>query len=285
VSAEVEVVRAEDVRHVYADGTTLHYRGPPFVVHRGERVALLGPNGSGKTTLLFQLVGLQRPVSGRVRVLGVDPGVDFERVRRRVGVLLQDPDQQIIGPTVRDDIAFSPRNYGVAEPEVTRRVLEVAEALEIDHLLDKVPHYLSGGEKTRVALAGALAVQPEILILDEPFAGLDALGRAELVRLLEALHSRHGASLIVTTHEIDLVSRFADTIYLVARGGEIVLKGNPRGLLAQPEILRRHNLEPPLLSALFEELRRRGIPVQGALTVEEAAEQIARFCSEQTPPP
>jgi len=112
-----EVIRAVDVRHVYPDATVLDYRGLPFIVHQGERVAMLGPNGSGKTTLLFHLLGLLRPTEGSIRIFGVDPVDEFEKVRCRIGVVLQNPDEQIIAPTVADDIAFSPRNYGMTKED------------------------------------------------------------------------------------------------------------------------------------------------------------------------
>lgn len=271
-----EIVRAEEVRHVYADGTEVNYCGHPFVVHRGERTVLLGPNGSGKSTLLFHLLGLLRPAAGLVRVFGLDPSRDFERLRPRIGALLQNPDEQILAPTVREDIGFSPSNYGVPRQEVAQRVAEVARELEIEHLLDKVPHYLSGGEKKKVALAGALAMRPELLILDEPFEGLDTVAKAELAELLNRLHEWN-ISLIVTTHEINLVPGFVDRVYLLARGGAIVLATSPRQLFGYPEVLAEHHLEPPVLAALFQKLRQRGLDLDPAITIDEAADELCRW--------
>jgi len=274
------IARATNVRHVYPDGTELCYGGIEFTVERGERVVLLGPNGSGKTTLLFHLVGLLRPDSGTVRVFGVDPAEQFERIRRRIGVVLQDPDRQIIAPTVAEDIAFSPRNYGVPEEETERLVHDVAAWFEIERLLDKVPHYLSGGEKSKVALAGALVMRPELLVLDEPFEGLDTVAKSELANLLSRLHAEQDISIIVSTHEINLIPEFVDTVYLLARGGVIVVKSTPRELFARPELLAAHHLEPPVLASLFQELRRRGIQADAAMTVQEAAEMLAKLVQE-----
>ncbi len=271
------IVLARDVHYLYQDGTELHYGGIEFKVEPGERVVLLGPNGSGKTTLMFLLVGLLRPDRGTVRLFGVDPAEQFEQVRRRIGVVLQDPDQQIIAPTVRDDIAFSPRNYGLPDPEVRRRVEAAARQFEIERLLDKVPHYLSGGEKTKVALAGALVMEPDLLVLDEPFEGLDTVAKGELAALLTRLHAERGTSIVASTHEINLIPEFVDTVYLLAGGGEIVARSTPRDLYARPELLARHHLEPPVLAALFHELRQRGIPVEAALSPREAADQLARL--------
>lgn len=271
-----EIVRASAVKHVYPDGTTVDYRGLDFTVHRGERVVLLGPNGSGKTTLLFHLLGLLKPDEGTVRVFGYDPARQFERIGRRIGTLLQNPEEQIIAPTVREDIAFSPLNYGYPLQEVEVMVEEVAEEMEIRHLLDKVPHYLSGGERLKVALAGALVLHPELLILDEPFEGMDTTSKAELIDLLNRLRRERGVALIASTHEVNLVPQFADSIYLLARGGEIVAKGPPLEILGQPEILAKYHLEPPVLSALFTELRRRGFYLDTALTVQEAAASLEK---------
>lgn len=271
------IVQASNVHHVYPDGTELHYTGIDLTVDRGERVILLGPNGSGKSTLLLHLVGLLKPQRGSVRVFGVDPAERFEEIRRRIGVVLQDPDRQIVAATVWDDIAFSPRNYGFPEPEVERIVHQMAAQFEIEHLLDKVPQYLSGGEKTKVALAGALAMQPELLILDEPFEGLDTVSKAELADTLSRLHGERGMSIIASTHEINLIPEFVDTVYLLARRGTIVGKGTPRDLFARPELLAEHHLEPPVLASLFHELRRRGIRVGTAITVQEAADEVARL--------
>ncbi len=271
------VALASDVCYSYPDGTTLSYHGVPFIVDRGERVVMLGPNGSGKTTLLFLLLGLNRPARGTIRVFGMDPWEQFEQVRRRIGTVLQEPDQQIIAPTVRDDIAFSPRNYGLPEPEVARRVHQVAARFEVEHLLDKVPHYLSGGEKTKVALAGALVMHPELLVLDEPFEGLDTVAKAELVDILSRLHQERGVSIIASTHEINLIPGFVDTVYLLAAGGAVVGRSTPRELFARPELLAQHHLEPPVLASLFQQLRGRGLPVGTAITVREAAEELARL--------
>ncbi|HEY8476128.1 MAG TPA: ABC transporter ATP-binding protein [Chloroflexota bacterium] len=273
-----EIVRASDVRHVYPDGTVVHFRGPDLVVRRGERVGLLGPNGSGKSTLLFHLMGVLHPTGGTVRVFGHDPAREFHRIQGRLGVLLQDPDEQIIAPTVRDDIAFTPLNLGYPPDEVERMVQRVAEALDIAHLLDKVPHYLSGGERLKVALAGALVTRPLLLLLDEPFEGLDTRSKSELTALLNRLRARQGVAFVISTHEVNLMPHFLDTLYLLARGGEIVAVGPPREILRRTDLLLQHHMEPPVLSALFDELRRRGLPLaESALTVEEAAALLERL--------
>jgi len=270
-----EIVRVSNLRFTYPDGTKLHFHGLDFVVHQGERVVILGPNGSGKSTLLFHLIGLFMASEGMISVFGVDPSKDYIKIRERIGVLLQNVENQIIAPTVWDDISFSPRNYGYKKEDVKRLVEDIIEKLDISHLRDKVPHYLSGGEKTKVGLAGALVTKPELLILDEPFEGLDPTCRMDLIGLLNRISRENETALIISTHNIDTVPLIADTVYLMAMGGEIVGRGSPKEIFTQLELLSKCHIEPPVLGALFFELRKYGINLDLSLTVEEAACTIA----------
>ncbi len=273
------IVRLKDVKYTYPDGATLYFTGEEFTVRRGERVALLGQNGSGKTTLLQHLLGLLRPDSGVVEVFGRDPHRNFEAISSRIGFLLQDEDRQIVAPTVRDDIGFAPRNRGLPPTEVDRLVRQVAAELRIEHLLDRLAHYLSGGERLKVALAGALVMQPELLLLDEPFEGLDAASREELVEVLTRLNRERGISFVISVHEVSLAPRFIDTIYVLGRGGRFVAKGSPREIFSRPELLIEHRLEPPVVGLICQQLRARGFDVPIALTAEEAAEALAKLLS------
>jgi len=270
-----EIVRVSNLRFTYPDGTKLHFHGLDFVVHQGERVVILGPNGSGKSTLLFHLIGLFMASEGMISVFGVDPSKDYIKIRERIGVLLQNVENQIIAPTVWDDISFSPRNYGYKKEDVKRLVEDIIEKLDISHLRDKVPHYLSGGEKTKVGLAGALVTKPGLLILDEPFEGLDPTCRMDLIGLLNRISRENETALIISTHNIDTVPLIADTVYLMAMGGEIVGRGSPKEIFTQLELLSKCHIEPPVLGALFFELRKYGINLDLSLTVEEAARIIA----------
>ena len=270
-----EIVRVSNLRFTYPDGTKLHFHGLDFVVHQGERVVILGPNGSGKSTLLFHLIGLFMASEGMISVFGVDPSKDYIKIRERIGVLLQNVENQIIAPTVWDDISFSPRNYGYKKEDVKRLVEDIIEKLDISHLRDKVPHYLSGGEKTKVGLAGALVTKPGLLILDEPFEGLDPTCRMDLIGLLNRVSRENETAIIISTHNIDAVPLIADTVYLMAMGGEIVGRGSPKEIFTQLELLSKCHIEPPVLGALFFELRKYGINLDLSLTVEEAACTIA----------
>jgi cobalt/nickel transport system ATP-binding protein len=265
------------VRHTYADRTQVHLCGLDFVVERGQRVVVLGPNGCGKTTLLFHILGLLEPQEGVVSVFGVNPARHFNRIRERVGVLFQDVDEQIIAPTVWDDVSFSPRSYGYSGDEVERLVTAALDRVGIGHLRHKVCHYLSGGEKRKVALAGALVLNPELLVLDEPFEGLDPASRSDLVALLNRLHAEHGVTLVMATHDVNVVPAMADRVYVLLRGGEIVAQGSPRDVFENPGLLRRSNVEPPVLSELFQRLEELGHALGHPLSVEEAARALVEW--------
>ena len=271
------IVRVSCVRHTYPDRTQVHLCGLDFVVERGQRVVMLGPNGCGKTTLLYHILGLLEPQEGEVTVFGVNPARHFNRIRERVGVLLQSVDEQIIAPTVWDDVSFSPRNYGYGDADVERLTGEALERVGIAHLRHKVCHHLSGGEKRKVALAGALVLQPELLVLDEPFEGLDPVSRADLVTLLNQLHRDFGVTLVMATHDVNVVNAMADMVYVLVGGGEIVAHGTPERIFRDPALLRSSNIEPPVLAELFQRLEQLGLALGRPLAVEDAARTIMEW--------
>ncbi len=270
-------VRVSCVRHTYPDRTQVHLCGLDFVVEKGQRVVILGPNGCGKSTLLFHILGLLEPQEGEVTVFGVNPARHFNRIRERVGVLLQNVEEQIIAPTVWDDVSYSPRSYGYGEAEVERLVGAALEKVGIAHLRHKVCHHLSGGEKRKVALAGSLVLSPELLVLDEPFEGLDPASRSDLVVLLNRLHAEQGVTMVMATHDVNVVPLMADMVYVLLRGGEIVAQGPPREIFRDPEMLRRSNIEPPVLSELFQRLEVLGASLGRPITVDEAARKLSEW--------
>jgi cobalt/nickel transport system ATP-binding protein len=273
-----EVVRVSCVKHSYEGGTSVHLCGIDFVALRGKRTALLGPNGSGKTTLLFHVLGLLRAQEGNVRVFGVDPATDWSEIRQQIGVVLQNVDEQLLMPTVFDDVAFSPRQYGFAEADVARKVTAALELLGIVELAQRVPHDLSGGEKRKVALAGAIVMEPELLVLDEPFDGLDPASRIGLVRLIEQLSRERGVTVVMSTHDIDSVHELADYAYVLKPGGEIALRGTPAEVFAHPDELAKSNIKPPVLAELFAILSAHDASAPSPqLSVNDAAEALARW--------
>jgi cobalt/nickel transport system ATP-binding protein len=268
------VVHVSCVRHLYPDRTEVYLCGLDFIVEKGQRVVILGPNGSGKSTLLYHIVGLLTPSEGEVEVFGVNPALHFSRIRERVGVVLQNVDEQILAPTVWDDVSFSPRNYGYPDAEVKRMVEAMLEELGISHLRHKVCHYLSGGEKRKVALAGALVLRPELLIMDEPFEGLDPRSRSEFIALLNGLQARYKMTTVIATHDVGTVTELADTVYMLIQGGEIVARGYPQEIFADAARLRASNIEAPALVELFQRLQEAGVDLGVPANVDEAARRL-----------
>ncbi len=250
-----EVVRVSCVRHSYEDGVEVHLCGLDFVARRGSRVAVLGPNGSGKTTMIYHILGLLRAQEGLVRVFGVDPSREWSAIRKRIGVVLQNVDEQLLAPTVAEDVGFSPRQYGMPEDEVRERVSRALDLLGIRDLATRVPHNLSGGEKRKVALAGALVLDPELLVLDEPLEGLDPASRGALLELLQSFSAERGTTIVMSTHDIDSVPELADHAYVLAPGGRIALSGTPAEVFARADVLSAGNIKPPILAELFAALK------------------------------
>lgn len=272
------VVFVSCVRHSYEDGVEVHLCGLDFVAERGSRVAVLGPNGSGKTTMIYHILGLLRAQEGVVRVFGVDPSREWPQIRQRIGVVLQNVDEQLLAPTVAEDVAFSPRQYGLPDEEVRERVDRALDLLGIGDLAPRVPHNLSGGEKRKVALAGALVMDPELLVLDEPLEGLDPASRSVLVALLDRLSRERGTTIVMSTHDIDSVPELADKAYVLAPGGRIALSGTPAEVFAHADVLSAGNIKPPILAELFAALK--GADPEApppALSVTEAAKALLEW--------
>lgn len=276
------IIKVQCLKHIYPDKTEVNLCGLDFRVMKGERIVILGPNGAGKTTLISHILGLLKPVEGTIEVLGLNPHKSFNTVRKKIGVVFQNVDEQIIGPRVYDDIAFTPRNDGMGKEEIDQRVKNVARSLGIEELLSKIPHYLSGGQKKKVALAGALIMMPEILIMDEPFDSLDPRSKAEMVSLLNDLNKKHGITIIYTTHDINIVPEIADKIYVI-NNGNIVVTGSPLEVFSQVELIRRANLEPPILIDLFTRLEARGFSVGIPRSIDEAEESLVENLRGQKP--
>ena len=268
------VVEIECITHIYPDLTKVQICGLEFIVNQGERVAILGANGCGKTTLLKHLVGILVPKDGTVKVFGMDPGKAYSKIRQRIGVVMQDVDEQILGPTVHDDILFAPLNYGMPRYEAETLAREAIERLNIESIQGKIVHYLSGGEKKKVALAGAMVLKPDLLILDEPFTGLDPVSKKDLVKVLNELNRERKVTIIMTLHEVDLVPDVADVLYLMHGHGDLSERGTPEEIFGRVEDLEQYNLEEPTLIRLFKGLKKEGLDFGDPLRVDEGIQAI-----------
>ena len=219
--------------------------GVNFNAEPGDFIALLGPNGSGKTTLLKHFVGLLKPTSGKVLFDGRDIcDLPIEKVRTDVGFVFQDPNDQLFATTVAEDVAFGPKNLGLAPLEVERRVVTALEIVGARGLESRPIHSLSYGQKRRVSLAGVIAMSPKMLVLDEPTAGLDPMGATRMMALLRRINEEHGVTVVVATHDVDLVPAYAERVYLM-RNGRVIASGSPPAIFSRPEVLHQSELRVP----------------------------------------
>lgn len=246
-------------------------------VRRGEWLSIIGHNGSGKSTLAKLFNGLVIPGRGEVTVDGLSTRDDAQRkrIRQIVGIVFQDPDNQLVATIVEEDVAFGPENLGLPRPEIVDRVSDAMRRLDIEDLRQRAPHQLSGGQKQRVAIAGVLAMRPACLVLDESTAMLDPSGRAEVLGAADALH-RDGVTIVAITHFMSEVSR-ADRVIVLA-DGRVAMEGTPRELFARPERLRELELDVPQVTEIAVRLRARGADVGLVpLTVTELADAFVRL--------
>lgn len=233
-------IRVRRLRHVYPDGQAA-LDGVDLEVDTGERVAILGPNGAGKTTLMLHLNGVLTATAGSVEIAGIPVERKVLRdVRRRVGLVFQDPDDQLFMPTVAQDVAFGPANFGVRGEELAARVADALNVVSLADHADRSPAHLSGGQRRRAALATVLACQPEILVLDEPSANLDPVARRELAETLLTLD----ATMLVVTHDLPYAAQLCDRA-VVMDAGVVVADGPVAAILSDAELLARHRLELP----------------------------------------
>jgi len=274
------IVEVDCITHVYPDMTKVQICGLDFIVNRGERVSILGSNGCGKTTLLKHLLGVLIPRDGSVKVFGVDPGKEYSKIRERIGVVMQNVEEQILGPTVYDDILFAPLNYGIEKTKAEEVAKNVIKRLNLEAIRGKIVNYLSGGEKKKVALAGALVMEPDLLILDEPFTGLDPVSRRDFIRILNELNQEKGITFIMTLHEVDLVPEVTDVLYLMHGHGDLSERGRPDEIFGKFKDLESYNLEEPTLTKLFKGLEKEGLDFGVPLSIDDAIHFIKRHCDE-----
>jgi cobalt/nickel transport system ATP-binding protein len=238
--------------------------GISFHIRKGEKIALVGPNGAGKSTLLKMFNGMIRPDSGLMlfdnQPIGYDT-VSLRMLRKRVGFVLQNPDRQIIAPTVYQDVAFGPTNLGYSEPEVKEAVKKALRQVGLEGFERRPPHQLSGGEKKRVAIAGVLSMDPDVLVLDEPTSGLDPSGSEDIMELLDELN-QEGKTIIISTHNVELAYPWADRAMLML-GGTILEEDIPEVAFGNPEYVRKAHLSLPTLLELHGELQKRGFHLEG----------------------
>ena len=265
------IIQTEHLSHIYSAGTPFEHGAlvdVDFTAYRGEYLGIIGHTGSGKSTLIQHLNGLLKPTSGRVLYEGQDIWESKERTREtrfHVGLVFQYPEYQLFEETIYKDIAFGPKNMGLDEKEIDRRVREAAQFVGLrEELLEKSPFELSGGQKRRVAIAGVIAMEPEVLILDEPSAGLDPAGRRSLLKNIKEYHRERGTTVVMVSHSMDEVAENVDRIIVLADAG-VVMSGTPREVFSRAGELVAVGLDVPQVTRVAMALRQRGVDIDSAV--------------------
>ncbi len=277
------ILEIKNLNYIYSAGTPFEHKAldnVSFSVDRGEFIGIIGHTGSGKSTLMQQLNGLLKPTSGTVMLDGKDIWSDKKLTRQarfRVGLVFQYPEYQLFEETVYKDIAFGPKNMGLNAEEVDRRVREAAGFVGLtEEQLEVSPFDLSGGQKRRVAIAGVIAMEPEVLILDEPTAGLDPIGRAEILGNIETYRKAKNATIMMVSHSMEDVARLTDRL-LVMNGSRLAMDGTPAEVFTHAEELVDMGLNIPQVTQIFLQLRKMGLDVENVYTIDQAVAELKRI--------
>ena len=276
------ILEIKNLTYTYSAGTPFEHCAldhVSFSVSRGEFIGIIGHTGSGKSTLMQQLNGLLKPTSGSVILDGQDIWSDKKLTRQarfRVGLVFQYPEYQLFEETVYKDIAFGPKNMGLSPEEIDRRVREAAGLVGItEQQLQVSPFDLSGGQKRRVAIAGVIAMEPEVLILDEPTAGLDPVGRADILSNIERYRKAKNATIMMVSHSMEDVARLTDRL-LVMNGSKLAMDGTPEEVFANAADLVEMGLDIPQVTQIFLHLQKLGLDVSNVYTIDQAVEELKR---------
>lgn len=281
-------IKVTDLNYKYSSGTAFEQQAlkdVSFEVEDGEFIGLIGHTGSGKSTLIQHLNGLMKATSGDISYHGTSiysEGYKLKDLRSRVGLVFQYPEHQLFEADVFSDVCFGPKNLGLSREEIEKRARHALDLVGLDeHFYQQSPFELSGGQKRRVAIAGVLAMRPEVLILDEPTAGLDPRGRDEILDQIERLNRQHGLTIILVSHSMEDVARYVDRL-LVMDHGEKVFDGTPKEVFRHYRELEAIGLAAPQVTYIVRELREKGVDIDDTITtVEEARDAILRFFGRQ----
>ena len=284
------IIRVENLTHIYGQDTPFcrsAVAGVSLEIMEGEFLGIIGHTGSGKSTLIQHLNGLLQPTGGKIYLEDRDIWADPKRiqeVRFQVGLVFQYPEYQLFEETAYNDISFGPKNMGLSQQEIDRRVRDAAAFVGLDEgLLSKSPFELSGGQKRRVAIAGVIAMEPRVLILDEPSAGLDPAGRRSLLENIRAYHRQKGTTVVMVSHSMDEVAENVDRIIVLADAG-VVMSGTPHEVFSRAEELVAVGLNVPQVTRVAMELRRRGVEIDPAVyTVADLRQALSALKGGKAP--
>ena len=275
------VIRVEHLTYIYGEGmpdATTALDDISFEIEKGEFLGVIGPTGCGKSTLITHFNGLNRPTRGKLQIDGEDIWADPKKIRQyrfKVGLVFQYPEYQLFEETVRKDIGFGPRNMGLPDEEVAQRVVEAARFCGLDEsVLDRSPFELSGGQKRRAAIAGVIAMRPEVLVLDEPAAGLDPEGREMILSQVKRYHRETGTTVVLVSHSMEDIAKYADRV-LVLQAGKVAMLDTTANIFARAEELVSYGLSVPEVTKIFLKLRERGLDIPiDVYTVKYARDTI-----------
>lgn len=269
------VLKTDNLNYIYHDGVHA-IKDINIKIKEGEKVAIMGPNGAGKSTLFLHFNGLKEPDRGNIEVDGekmVYNKKELLEIRQKVGIVFQNPNDQLFAPSVEEDVAFGPMNLGLPIEEVEKRTAEALELVEMSDSKDKPPHHLSGGQQKKVAIAGIIAMRPEIMILDEPTAGLDPQGVDQILEILNKLNEER-MTIVISSHDVEMINDFADHIF-VLKEGKIIGDGTPDEIFSNHELLEKANLKPPKTAELLKILKENGLDVDiNKIKVKDCCEEI-----------
>jgi len=268
----------KNLSYTYPDGTRA-LKNVNMEIFKGEKIAIMGPNGAGKSTLFSHFNGLTEPTSGYLELDGKKMEYDKKtllEIRQKVGIVFQDPNDQLFAPTVKEDVAFGPMNLGLDYEEVEKRVNEALELVGMKKFKDKTPHHLSGGQQKRVAIAGIIAMRPEIMILDEPTAGLDPQGVDQVLTILNNLN-KDGMSIVISSHDIEMVNGFAEKIFVLYEG-ELLARGDKHEIFSNKELLKKAHLKAPITTEILYKLKEKGFNVDTTkINIDEVIDEIMKI--------
>lgn len=275
-------IQVKNLTHIYNEGMpheSVALRDISFDIEKGEFVGIIGHTGSGKSTLIQHLNGLLKPKSGSILIDGIDitdKHIKMRDIRRKIGLVFQYPEYQLFEETVHKDVAFGPLNLGLSQEEADQRVKDalLQVGLDYEEIGQRSPFELSGGQKRRVAIAGVIAMKPEVLILDEPTAGLDPKAHSDILKMIVDIHQKEGNTIILISHNMGDVARLCNRVFVMSKGS-LTLTGTPEAVFQQKDLLDSLGLGLPPAMALMVELQRRGVPVEAkALTIDAAEEAL-----------
>lgn len=281
---EKPILKLENLTHVYSENTPFEMTAVSDInleISKGEVIGIIGHTGSGKSTLIQHMNGLVKPTSGTVYFEGEDIHASKQNtkiVRSKVGLVFQYPEYQLFEETVYKDISFGPKNMKLSDEEIDRRVRDAARFVGVsEDLFEKSPFELSGGQKRRIAIAGVIAMMPDVLVLDEPMAGLDPAGRDDIMKNIMSYHDETGAAIVIVTHSMEDAAIYAGRMIVLSHG-KVVMDGTPEEVFSRGEELSDIGLAVPMMTRLASELRKRGVPIEGTIyTVSQMKEALLKL--------